>query len=87
MAKKVNITTLRENVGKLLDDMTRSGELVIITERSHPVAVIVSIRTFRAMQKRLDELEEEQLRRTIREGRKEHRKGLTRRIASLRELR
>jgi prevent-host-death family protein len=85
--RKINVAVLRENAAKVLNEVTQSGEPLTVIEQSRPVAVIVDFHTFVAMQKRLDELEEAQLRRVITEGRKEHRQGRTRKIKSLRELR
>jgi PHD/YefM family antitoxin component YafN of YafNO toxin-antitoxin module len=51
------------------------------------VAVLLDYDTFEVMQNRLRELEEEHLLRIVAEGRKEHRRGKTRKIKSLADLR
>ncbi|MBI3949369.1 MAG: type II toxin-antitoxin system Phd/YefM family antitoxin [Acidobacteria bacterium] len=87
MAKKINIAALQEKAAEVLGEVKRSGEPLMVTERSRPVAVLIDFKTFVAMQKRLGELEEAELQRVIRQGRDEHQQGRTRKIKSLRELR
>jgi prevent-host-death family protein len=87
MAKKVSSAKFCENVAQMLEEVKRCGEAVTITERSHPVAVLISFESFKALQERLRDLEEAQLWQIVAQGRKEHRQGCTRRIKSLRELR
>ncbi len=87
MAKKVSSTKFCENVAQMLEEVKGCGETVTITERSHPVAILISFESFKALQEHLRDLEEAQLRQIVAQGRKEHRQGGTRRIKSLRELR
>ena len=87
MAKKVSSAKFCENVAQMLEEVRGRGEAVTITERSHPIAVLVNFESFQALQKHIRDLEEAQLRQIVAQGRKEHRQGCTRRIKSLRELR
>jgi prevent-host-death family protein len=84
MAKKVSSAKFCENVAQMLEEVKGCGEAVTITERSHPVAVLISFESFKALQERLRDLEEAQLWQIVAQGRKEHRQGCTRRIKSLR---
>jgi prevent-host-death family protein len=70
MAKKVSSAKFCENVAQMLEEVKGCGEAVTITERSHPVAVLISFESFKALQERLRDLEEAQLWQIVAQGRK-----------------
>ena len=87
MPKIISISSLRQEATQVVKDLQEHREPWTLIQRSHPVAVLLDYETFEAMQNRLRELEEEHLLRVVAEGRKEHRRGKTRKIKSLADLR
>jgi prevent-host-death family protein len=87
MAKIISISTLRQGVTQVVKELREHRQPWTLIQRSRPVAVLLDYETFEAMQSRLRELEEEHLLRVVAEGRDEHRRGKTRKINSLADLR
>jgi prevent-host-death family protein len=87
MPKIINISSLRQGVTQVVRDLREHRQPWTIIQRSRPVAVLLDYETFEAMQARLRELEEKHLLRVVAQGRTEHRRGKTRKIGSLAELR
>ena len=87
MAKIISISTLRQRVTQVVKELLEHRQPWTLIQRSRPVAVLLDYETFEAMQSRLRELEEEHLLRVVAEGRNEHRRGKTRKINSLADLR
>ena len=87
MPRLISISGLRQEATQVVKRLREQREPWTLIQRSRPVAVLVDYETFEAMQSRLRELEEEHLLRIIAEGDREHRRGKTRKIKSLAELR
>lgn len=87
MPKLINISSLRQGVTKVVRNLREDRQPWTLIQRSRPVAVLLDYETFEAMQSRLRELEEEHLLRVVAEGREEHKRGKTRKIRSLADLR
>lgn len=86
MAKLISISSLRQGATQVVKDLQENRQPWTLIQRSHPVAVLVDYETFEAMRSRLRELEEEHLLRVVAQGRREHRRGKTRKIKSLADL-
>jgi prevent-host-death family protein len=87
MPKIINISTLRQGVSQVVRELREHRQPWTLIQRSRPVAVLLDYDTFEAMQSRLRELEEEHLLRVVAEGRDEQRRGKTRKVNSLADLR
>ena len=87
MPKMISISSLRQEATQVIRDVREHHQPWTLIQRSKPVAVILDYETFEAMQERLRELEEEHLLHVVAEGRREYRRGKTRKIKSLTELR
>jgi prevent-host-death family protein len=87
MAKIISISTLRQGVTQVVKELREHRQPWTLIQRSRPVAVLLDYETYEAMQSRLRELEEENLLRVVAEGRDEHKRGRTRKISSLADLR
>ncbi len=87
MPKIISISSLRHEATQVVKDLREDRRPWTLIQRSRPVAVLLDYETFEAMQTRLRELEEEHLLRVVTEGRREHRRGKTRKINSLADLR
>ena len=87
MPKIISISSLRQEATQVVKDLRDNRQPWTLIQRSRPVAVLLDYETFEAMQNRLHELEEEHLLRVVAEGRKEHRRGKSRKIKSLADLR
>lgn len=83
----MSVSQLRQNVARVLKETQANGEPCVIVRRSRPIAVILSPKAYREMQRRLRKLERSQLLRMVREGEQEYRRGKARRLRSLRDLR
>lgn len=86
MPKIISISSLRHEATQVVKDLREHRRPWTLIQRSRPVAVLLDYETFEAMQTRLRELEEDHLLRVVAQGRKEHRRGKTRKISSLAEL-
>ena len=87
MPKIISISNLRQEATQVVKDLREHRQPWTLIQRSRPVAILLDFETFEAMQDRLRELEEEHLLRVVAEGRKEHRRGKTRKVKTLAELR
>ena len=87
MPKIISISSLRHEATQVVKDLREHRRPWTLIQRSRPVAVLLDYETFEAMQTRLRDLEEEHLLRVVAQGRKEHRRGKTRKINSLADLR
>ncbi len=87
MPKIISISSLRQEATQVVKDLREHRQPWTLIQRSRPVAILLDYESFEAMQNRLRELEEEHLLRVVAEGRKEHRRGKTRKIKSLADLR
>ncbi len=86
MAKLISISSLRQEATQVVKDLREHRQPWTLIQRSRPVAILVDYETFEAMRSRLRELEEEHLLRVVAQGRREHRRGKTRKIKSLADL-
>lgn len=87
MSKIISISSLRQEASQVVKDLREHRRPWTLIQRSKPVAVLLDYETFEAMQNRLRELEEQHLLRVVAEGRREHRRGKSRKIDSLADLR
>ena len=87
MPKIISISSLRQEATQVVKDLREHRQPWTLIQRSRPVAILLDYETFEAMQNRLRELEEEHLLQVVAEGRREHRRGKTRKIKTLAELR
>lgn len=53
-----NITEVRQNASKIISQVIRTKEPVVILQRSKPVAYIIEARTYEEMQERLKKAEQ-----------------------------
>jgi antitoxin YefM len=84
MAKMVPFTEARANLSKLLDELERRHEHVVITRNGRPAAVLVPAGEQEALEETLEILQDEGILDALGESEKDVKAG---RLTSLREVR
>lgn len=70
MAKTLSLSEVKTRLPKLLTDVAKRGETIVITRYGRPTAVLVSYRKYRGQEETLDILSDPDMMKQIRQSRR-----------------